>query len=403
MGTSANGEDMYDAFYRRFLLVFAALTLAVIVGASLDSSLSTGRTLIVVGIVITMALWFWFFGQWQNIKSDTHAIVYLLGNVAGITVAIRLWESSALLLFAIYWFGFAYLQTKYAIVYAFVLTIATQWAFGTVGSNIGFNMDTLVAAGLLIVLLGFSGMMARYIEAFQVEAERNKALVAELKRTQQSLIEKEREAGVEQERRRMAGEIHDTIAQHFASIITNLRAVNELDGTDTTISRQHLTHAVTAAQRGLSDSRAMLSTMQPDVLLGRSLTDVLQAIVKEWDATSTISSTFVTEGTASQLTPPQESVLVRALQESLRNIDKHAKARQADVRLTWLEDEVLMDISDDGIGFNPESIDAGANGYHLGLSTMESRVESVGGSFALESTPGEGTSITIAFPTGDEA
>src|SRR5699024_6690146 len=221
----------------------------------------------------------------------------------------------------------------------------------------------LVAAGLLIVLLGFSGLMARYIEAFQVEAERNKALVAELKRTQQSLIEKEREAGVEQERRRMAGEIHDTIAQHFASIITNLRAVNELDGADPAISRHHLTHAVTAAQRGLSDSRAMLSTMQPDVLLGRSLTDVLQAIVSEWDATSSVSSTFVTEGTASQLTPPQESVLVRALQESLRNIDKHAKARQADVRLTWLEDEVLMDISDDGIGFNPESIDAGANGY----------------------------------------
>ena len=403
VGIAASGDNMYVGWYYRFLLLFGGLALAVITGAMFDSSLSTERTMIVVSIVIAMALWFWLYGQWHIITSDAQAIIYLLGNVIGISICIRMWDSSAMLLFAMYWFGFAYLYTTYAIVHAFVLTIATQWAFGTVGSNIGFNMDTLVAIGLLIILLGFSAMMARYIEAFQMESERNKALVEELKRTQQSLIEREREAGIEQERRRMAGEIHDTIAQHFASIITNLRAANELKSNDPAISRQHVTHAFSAAQKGLSDSRSMLSTMQPDVLLGRSLTDVLRSIVEEWEITAVANAVFETEGSASQLTRAQESVLVRALQESLRNAGKHARANRVDVTLTWLEDEVLMDISDDGVGFNPESINAGANGYRMGLSTMESRVESAGGTFALESSPGEGTSIAIAFPTGGTA
>lgn len=398
----SGGRQLYVGWYRRFLVLFGLLALAVIAGASLDSSLGTQQTLMVVGITILLALWFWFYGQWHVIRTDAHAIVYLLGNVIGITISIRLWEPSAMLLFAMYWLGFAYLYTRYAIVYAFILTVATQWAFGTVGSNLGFNLDTLVAVTLLALLLGFSAMMARYIEAFQIEAERNKALVAELRRTQQSLIEREREAGIEQERRRMAGEIHDTIAQHFASIITNLRAANELEDTDPVISRQHVIHAFSAAQQGLSDSRAMLSTMQPDVLLGRSLTEVLRTIVDEWHEANPADVGFETHGRASQLTRAQESILVRALQESLRNVGKHAEANHVDVKLTWLEDEVLMDVSDDGVGFNPDEIDAGAHGYQMGLSTMQSRVESAGGTFALESSPGEGTSITIAFPTGDE-
>lgn len=92
--------------------------------------------------------------------------------------------------------------------------------------------------------------------------------------------------------------------------------------------------------------------------------------------------------------------MVRALQESLRNIGKHAAASDVVVRLSWLEDEVLMDISDNGLGFDPAGLVPGSDGYQLGLSTMESRVESCGGTFALESSPNEGTSITVSFPTG---
>lgn len=400
VGSGASGENMYVGWYYRFLLLFGVLCLVVITGAIFDSTLTFRNTTIVVATVVAMALWFWFFGQWKQINSDLHAIVYLLGNVAGITLCIRLWDSSALLLFAVYWFGFAYLHTRYAIVYAFVLTISTQWAFGTLGSNIGFNFDTLVAVGLLIVLLGFSAMMARYIEAFQMEAERNKSLVAELKRTQQQLLEREREAGIEQERHRMAGEIHDTLAQHFTSIITNLRAAEQLQGMDDAVSQQHVVHAFSAAQQGLADSRTMLSTMQPDVLLGSSLSEVLHSLATEWEATSGAIVHFETHGDAANLTKEEELMMVRALQEGLRNTGKHAQASEVRITLTWLENEVLLDITDNGIGFDQDLVQVGANGYQLGLHTMQSRVEAAGGTYALESTPGEGTSITISFPTG---
>src|SRR5699024_7002103 len=102
----------------------------------LDPDLTPGPTSVVVGTVIGLVLWFWIYGQWHDITSDTHAVIYLLGNIVGITISISLWESSALLLFAIYWFGFAYLYTRYAIAYAFLLTLATQWAFGSLRGNV---------------------------------------------------------------------------------------------------------------------------------------------------------------------------------------------------------------------------------------------------------------------------
>lgn len=404
LGEAALASDnMYASWYWRFILLFGGLAVCVVGAAWLNTSLTRNQQYTVTGVTIALVLWFWCYGQWDQIKTDAHAVVYLLGNVAGIVVLIRTWDGSALLLFAMYWFGFAYLYTRYALVYAFILTLSTQWAFGTVGNDIGWNLNTLAGIGLLIVLLGFSGMMARYIEAFQTEAEVNRHLLQELKQAQQTLIEREREAGIEQERQRMAGEIHDTLAQHFTSIITNLRAARELESSEPALVNQHISHAFSAAQQGLTDSRAVLATMQPDVLLGRSLTEVLQAISSEWDAQSGTDIGFTTEGTAGQLSRAQESLLVRALQEALRNIDKHAQANQVNVRVSWLEDEMLLDISDDGAGFDPAAIQAGKNGYQLGIATMESRVEAAGGTFALESAPGEGASITISFPTGGEA
>ena len=399
-----NNDNMYAAWYRRFVLLFGALGLITIAASWLKSDLSTTRQIVITATVLALLGWFWFFGQWHLVTSDFHAALYLLGNILGIVILIRTWDGTSLLLFAIYWFGFAYLYTRYALIYALILTISTQWAFGAFDSNMGLNVDTFASVGVLVVILGFSGMMARYIEAFQNEAEKSRHLLAELKRAQESLINREREAGVEQERRRMAGEIHDTIAQHFASIITNLRAAREQEISDPALMQQHVANAFAAAQQGLTDSRSMLATMQPDVLLGRSLTDVLTSVVEEWSAPQPgINVTLSSEGEPATLSRAQESLLVRATQEALRNIGKHAGATSVDVRISWLEDEMLLDITDNGIGFTPAHVEAGKNGYQLGLATMESRVEAAGGTFALESAPGEGVSITISFPTGGDA
>lgn len=394
------GDNVYVGWYWRFVVLFGILAAVTAALALVSAELDLSRKVAVAGIMLALVLWFWFYGQWQQIRSDLHAVIYLLGNILGIVASIRIWDTSSILLFAIYWFGFAYLYTIYALIYAAILTLTTQWAFGTLSSDVGLNRVTLSGIGLSVLLLGLSAMMAKYIEAFHIEAKKSQSLLMELQRTQQSLVESERAAGIEAERKRMAGEIHDTVAQQFASIITNLQAAREHENSDPVLRQQHLQNAFAAAQRGIADSRAMLSTMQPNVTLGKSLTNVIQDITAEWSRGQNLTVRCESEGTPVQLSRSQEVIMVRALQESLRNIGKHAAASDVVVRLSWLEDEVLMDISDNGMGFDFAGLVPGSDGYQLGLSTMESRVESCGGTFALEAAPNECTSITISFPTG---
>ena len=404
-GTDAEVREapIYQTWYVRFVAIFALLCLATVGSVWFSSSIDSQVKITVSVLVIALVAAFWLFGQWHLITSDLHAIGYLAFNLVCVAIGIRLYDGTALLLFAAYWMAFAYLHTKPAIIYTVFLTIASQWGFGTFDGGIGWNLETLIFACILAVIIGMSTMMASYIEAFQREAEKNRALLGELQRAQASLIEREREAGVESERQRLAGEIHDTIAQHFASVITNLNAATELNKSRPTEAREHVAHAMQAAQEGITDSRSLLSTMQPVVTEGRTLDDVLQSIASAPYPGTGPEVHFVSDGEPASIGRVRESLLVRGLQEALRNARKHAEASEIKVTLTWLENEVLLDVSDNGIGFDPDSVTPRHDGFRVGLANMASRIEESGGTFVLDSAPHEGTAITISFLTGDDA
>ncbi|MCO5228656.1 MAG: sensor histidine kinase [Thermomicrobiales bacterium] len=397
---SAQEEEIYRVWYNRFLVIFAVIAAGLMIASLFVSGLTVLERAGVIGAIGFLVGWFWFFGKWNAITSDLHAVVYLAGNLIAICVAILLWDTTSMLLFAVYWLGFAYLYTAPAIVYALIVTVCTQVAFGTLHLFTDSRGSVVAGVLLLIVITGFSGLMAKYIESFQLESERNKQLLRQLQEAQASLAEREREAGIEQERHRVAGEIHDTIAQEFTSVITNLRAAILLEDLDREMARRHVVVSLEAANQGLKDSRAMLATMQPDVLEGRSLVEALAAIIDDERNLSSHQIEFQVEGTTASLDRAVETILVRSLQESLRNVRRHANATEVTVTLTWLEDEVLLDISDNGVGFDSDHLLPGADGYHIGLATMRARIESAGGTFVLESLPGEGTSVTVSFPTG---
>ncbi|MDX2342233.1 MAG: sensor histidine kinase, partial [Acidimicrobiia bacterium] len=97
------------------------------------------------------------------------------------------------------------------------------------------------------------------------------------------------------------------------------------------------------------------------------------------------------------LRPEVEVALLRAAQEGLANIEKHAQASRAGVTLTFMDDVVTLDVLDDGTGFDPAQT---ANAESFGLAAMRQRVESVRGVLQIESTAGEGTAISISVPTG---
>jgi signal transduction histidine kinase len=141
----------------------------------------------------------------------------------------------------------------------------------------------------------------------------------------------------------------------------------------------------------------MVQALQPRILEGRSLSDALHEI-----ATRDPKVTFSEDGGVVSLDRIREAILVRALQESLHNIRKHAGATSVEVTLTWLEDEVILEVQDDGSGFDPEELPASLDGHHMGLVAMRSRVEGVGGTWSIESAPGEGTSLAVSFPLDGE-
>lgn len=213
----------------------------------------------------------------------------------------------------------------------------------------------------------------------------------ELERTRRELEQTSRQAGVLEERQRLAREIHDTLAQGFASIVVQLEAAEMADENETS-SRRYLEQARTSAREGLSEARRMVWAMRPEILENTSLPEALQRLLQRWQEESGVRAQFTLTGEPRPLHPELEVGLLRIAQEALANIRKHSKAHQATLTLSYLNDMVLMDVQDDGVGLQPPISGS------FGLRSMRERVEALGGQMTVESEPGQGTTLAFSLP-----
>jgi signal transduction histidine kinase len=211
---------------------------------------------------------------------------------------------------------------------------------------------------------------------------------------QASVAAAERKAGVLEERQRLAREIHDTLAQGFAGISVHLERAEQLDPRTDSAAKPHLDLARSVAREGLEDARRMLGALRPEILTQRALPEALSRVCQEWSRRTGIAANFSITGTASPMHPDIELTILRGVQEGLTNVARHSGARTAAVTLSYMEDLLVLDLQDDGRGFLPAT--AAGGGY--GLAGMRERTERLDGSFAVESLPGEGTTITISLP-----
>jgi signal transduction histidine kinase len=383
---------------RRFAIAFLGLIALAIFGAVTENGLSSEQRLLAVTVGAAYGGWMWTRGQWSTIRSNADAIIYFSVSLVLLVIALRLYDGFGLVIFGAYWQGFSILRLKPSLVYAAILTVAIQVGYSDVSltSLNGYEISTpRVLLGIIGLMV--AGLMAAYIESVIREGERRQALLYQLRATQDALAAQEREAGVIAERQRLAGEIHDTVAQHFTSIVTNLEAAESRADTNIDATWDHIRSAREAARHGIADARSMVHALQPQVLEGRAIGEALDHITRD-QPHSAPDVTFREIGTPAPLERVRETILVRALQEALQNVRKHAHATSVAVSLAWLEDEVILDVQDDGAGFDPRSVPRPENGHRMGLHTMPQRVESAGGTWSIESTPGEGTSIAISFP-----
>jgi signal transduction histidine kinase len=395
-------DPEWFTWIRRFALAFLALIALAVIGALAESGFSPEHRVASALVGVAYGGWMWARGRWSTIRSNADALLYFGVSLVLLVIALRLYDGYGLVIFGAYWQGFSILRLKPSLVYAAILTIAIQVGFSEVsltslnGYDISLPRVMLGVIGLMV-----AGLMAAYIESVIREGERRQSLLNQLRATQDALAAQEREAGMEAERQRLAGEIHDTVAQQFTSIVTNLHAAEARMTTYPGAAQGHIRAAREAARQGIADARSMVHALQPQVLAGRTIGEALCHIANDLPHAAP-DVAFREVGTPAKLDRVRETILVRALQEALQNVRKHAHARSIVVSLSWLEDEVILDVQDDGTGFDPASTPPPAHGHHVGLHTMRQRVESAGGTWSIESTPGEGTSLAISFPLDPE-
>lgn len=259
----------------------------------------------------------------------------------------------------------------------------------------GLPPEGLGQAGLFLALLLVNGGLATIFLRMAVEYERhNEALVrlnADLERAiaenealQEELVGRAHADGVTQERQRLAREIHDTIAQSLAGIVTQLEA---------SVGGERQERALGLARAALREARRSVLDLAPHALEEATLPAALESLVGQPGSGAPAEVTIT--GDPVPLHPEVEAAVLRVSQESLTNASKHARASRVGVTLSYAGDEIVLDVRDDGVGFDPGRP---ARASSFGLRGMRQRVERLAGTLTLESAPGHGTAVSVRLP-----
>ncbi|MEV0093238.1 sensor histidine kinase [Streptomyces sp. NPDC050738] len=264
--------------------------------------------------------------------------------------------------------------------------------------------------GLLVVSLILLVAFMRLAELEDERTRKQAATIEELARTntrlQQALDEnaalhaqllvQAREAGVSDERRRMAAEIHDTIAQGLAGIITQLQVATTTKSPET--AAEHLASAQTLARHSLGEARRSVQNLSPVALADDPLPEALKKLVADWSQQSGVRAEFTVTGTVEPLHDEVAATLLRIAQEALANTARHAAATRVGVTLSYMGDDMAMDVRDDGRGFDPAQLPPATTAGGFGLGGMCARAERIAGTVVVESEPGQGTAVSARVP-----
>jgi signal transduction histidine kinase len=245
----------------------------------------------------------------------------------------------------------------------------------------------IAVAGISLSMV-YGGWVTRIIEQSRERAE----IIEQLEATRGELAAANHEAGVLAERQRLAGDIHDTIAQGFSSVIMLIQAAEAEVGSDPIEARRHLRLAAETARENLADTRALVAALAPAQLDGGKLEDALRRLAGQAAGLGTATDVEIS-GPPRPLDMAAEVMLLRVSQEALANIRKHADATNALIRLGYDPASVHLEISDDGMGF-----DTGITNGGYGLRGMRARVGEAGGQLTVTSAPGQGTSVSVEVP-----
>jgi signal transduction histidine kinase len=380
-------EPRWDAYYA---VVFAACVAIVQAGPIT----MTGRIIASVALA-AMVPWYVFLGRplTQLEEATPRGTIYLSGLVVLFAAAQSQNPNAWFLAFALCPQCFHVTTPRRGMVFVVILNVTAGLLF--VWREPRLN-GALTALSLVVFAVAFSQIYSRWMIRVIRQSLERAALITQLESTRAELAAAHHESGVLAERHRLAGEIHDTLAQGFASIVTLLQAAEASlheDDPSTDSARRHLEMAVATARENLAEARTLVTALSPAQLESSTLAEALRRVADATGAAADLEVMTEATGTARRLPTGTEVVLLRVCQEALANVRKHAGARQVSVRLSYADAGVRLTVADDGAGFDTSHVNGG-----YGLRGMRERVRQVGGTIQVRSAVGAGTEISVEVP-----
>lgn len=221
------------------------------------------------------------------------------------------------------------------------------------------------------------------------EQQARKKLAAANQKLREYAAQAEEMATV-QERNRLAREIHDGLGHYLTAINIQIKAAQAFIEQNPPQAKEALENAQNLAQEALADVRRSISELRTDPSTSSPLAERLKNLLEETQAAG-IQARLAIEGEPGALSPQVDFTLYRVTQEGLTNVRKHSNATQVEVRLAYLERNVRLALCDNGIGAQQAS-----GGF--GLTGLQERVQLLGGTFKLETAPGQGFRLEIEIP-----
>lgn len=205
----------------------------------------------------------------------------------------------------------------------------------------------------------------------------------------------------EEERRRVARDIHDGPAQTLANVVLRAEICEKLLDSDLEEVRQELQQLKEVVRRSLKDIRKVIYDLRPMTLDDLGLIPTLRRYINEMKERPGLMIDFAVVGKEGRLPSHVEVGVFRVVQEALHNVLKHSEASAVSLRIEFLPDELSVLVKDNGAGFQPDEA-LHRQGDHFGLLSMRERVELLQGCWKLTSGPGEGTEVAFTVPVKEE-
>jgi signal transduction histidine kinase len=383
----AGGRWQWDGYFAAIL----GLTLVLVLTGGAEPLRSR---LVISAVFVVMAAWYVLAGRpvlFGAVERPWRGEIYLAGLVPLFAITAGLSVTNTFVLLALCPQCFMAVSFRRAVAAVVVLNATPLLAALTLGHQGPAGLANIAAVSALGI--AFSIVYGSWVLRIIEQNVERRQLIEELEATRADLARAEREAGALAERSRLAGEIHDTIAQGLTSVVMLVQAAEGTVDAAPGQAKRHLALAGDAARESLAEARTLVAGLAPAQLAAGTIDQALGRLAGRASPGLAGGAAFTVGGEPRPLATATEVVLLRVCQEALANVRRHAGARRAAICLHYGEGEVRLEIRDDGTGFDP----AGQTGG-FGLRGMQSRAADAGGILTVRTAPGAGTTVSVVIP-----